>query len=232
MKITCIAVTAFALAAPFAAMAANPANAPAPHGEVVYSDQRVALIPDGAGTFVPPLAHRSKLKTIISNFATSYPKGPYNAFLGVPINGPDTIQGQAAFATAFTLTAPATVQEVDIAGGWAPGSNAKFPIMQLHIYADASGVPGAELWSGKKVVAAFGSCCGVIAIRVKGGLALSARTQYWLGATPAPKESDFAGSWDLNVLDQVNAAPGAVNMGSGWVAQQEPINFAYGLYGK
>ena len=229
MKTICIAAAALALAAPFAARSATFSS---PIGEVIYSGQRLELIPNEAGKFVPPLAHKSKLKTIISTFATAYPKGPYNAFLAVPINGPDTLHGQIAFATAFTLTAAATVQEVDIAGGWAPGSNAKQPVMQLHIYADANGVPGTELWSGKSAVEEAGTCCNVIAIRVKGGLALNAGTQYWLGATPTPGESSFAGAWDLNVLDQVTITAGAVNQGNGWVAQQEPTNFAYGLYGK
>ena len=229
MKTICIAAAALALAAPFAA---RPAKAIPPAGEIAYSGQRIALIPNEAGKYVPPLAHKSKLKTIISNFATAYPKGPYNAFVAVPINGPDTLHGQIAFATAFTLTAAATVQEVDIAGGWAPGSNAKKPIMQLHIYADANGVPGTELWSGKAVVAEAGTCCNVIAIHVEGGLALNAAAQYWLGATPAPGGSSFAGAWDLNVLDQVTPTAGAVNQGNGWVAQQEPTNFAYGLYGR
>jgi hypothetical protein len=229
MKTACIAAAALALAAPFAALAASPAATT--NGEVIVSGQHVVLVPNSAGKFVPPLGHKPKLKAILSNFAMSYAKGPYNAFEGVPINGPGTFQGQFAFATSFTLNANATVQEVDIAGGWTPGSSGK-PIMTLHIYADASGLPGTELWSGNAVVPEFGTCCGVIVFKVKGGLALTSGTPYWLGATTGPKGTGFSGAWDLNVLDQVDTAAGAVNQGSGWVQQQEPTNFVYGLYGK
>jgi hypothetical protein len=229
MKIACIAAAAFALAAPAAALAANPA-ATAPN-EVIFANQRVVAVPSAGGKFVPPLAHRPKLPVILSNFASAYPQGPYNSFTGVPIGGTDSLHGEFEFATSFTLTANATVQEVDIAGGWTPGSYGK-PIMQLHIYADADGLPGTELWSAKQMVPEFGTCCGVIAYKVKGGLALTSGTTYWIGATPGPKGNGFFGAWDINVLDQVNAAAGAVNQGSGWVQQSEPINFVFGLYGK
>jgi hypothetical protein len=233
MKTASIAAAAFALAAQSAALAATPsatANlAGAPGSEVVIAGQHVMLVTHGPAQYTPPLAHRRNLPSIYNDFATSYPKGLYNAFTGLPISGPHTIHGQYWFAAAFTPTANATVQEIDVAAASIAGNR---DIVQIHLYADASGIPGTELWSGHATLPVFGTCCAIATLHDKAGVPLTAGTQYWLGVTTLPHGTVFQGAWDINVLDQVDSNLIAINTGNGWAAQQSVPNVAFGLYGK
>ena len=167
---------------------------------------------------------------ISQNFATSYPKGLYNASAGYALSGPDTIFGQLWLATAFTPATNATVSELDLPIGIMFGSHNK---AQLHIYADANGMPGADLWTHQVVLTqALGECCNITAVHLKPGLQLTAGTQYWVGLTTLKSEPDVFGFWNLDVLDQVDSVPQAVNRGQGWVAFQQPPTSAFGVYGK
>jgi hypothetical protein len=180
--------------------------------------------------FTPPLAHRPVAPVIFQNFATQYPKGLYYAGAGFALTGPQTPFGQIWLATAFTPTTSAAVHEVDVPLGITFGTH---NLAQVHIYADAGGMPGTDLWNHKVVLEqTLGECCNIIAIHLKTPLQLSAGTQYWLGVTTLQNQPDVQGFWNLGVLDQVDAVPQAVNRGQGWVSFQQPPTAAFGIYGK
>ncbi len=194
------------------------------------ADHSVLYAHSGAGHFTPPLAHRPSAPVIYQNFATSYPKGLYNATAAFAVSGPESLFGQLWLATAFTPAASAAVSEVDVPLGLTFGAH---NLVQVHIYADAAGMPGADLWTHKVALSqALGECCDVIAIHLKTPVQLAAGTQYWLGVTTLASQPDVLGFWNLDVLDQVDAVPQAVNRGQGWVAFQQPPTSAFGIYGK
>ena len=103
----------------------------------------------------------------------------------------------------------------------------------MHIYADANGMPGPDLWTHQiTLTQTLGECCNIIAVHLKPGLQLTAGTQYWVGLTTLKSEPDVFGFWNLGVLDQVDSVPQAVNRGQGWVSFQQPPTSAFGVYGK
>jgi len=213
------------------AMATAAIAAPPPANFSTNADNSLAYAqPSSHGSFTPPLAHRSSLPVIYQNFATSYPKGLYNAFTGAVVSGPKTPHGEFWVASAFTPTANAAVQEVDVAAGFNLGVT---NTVQLHIYADANGIPGSDLWVHQVALTqTFGACCGIIAVTLKSPLHLIAGTQYWLGMTTVDNGQTVWGSWNLGVADQVTQSPNAESRGSGWQATLEAPAVAFGIYGK
>ena len=202
------------------AAAAEPAGITAANG-FVYARH-------GSGHYTPALAHKSRLPAIFENFATLYPKGLYNGSMGASINGPDTIQGQIWLAAGFTPAVTATVQEIDVAATFINGTR---NAVQVHLYADASGVPGTELWSRNVALPPFGDCCAIAVLDDRSKAQVIAGTPYWIGITTVAP-GDFMGAWDTEVLDQVDAGPAAQNRGTGWVAGPSVPPFAFGVYGK
>ena len=182
------------------------------------------------GHFTPPIAHRPGAPAIVENFATSYPKGLYNATTAFVLSGPQSLFGQLWLATAFTPATSAAVREVEIPLGLTFGQHNH---VQVHIYADANGMPGEDLWTRKVALEqSLGECCNIIPIHLQAPVKLTAGKQYWLAVTTLPSEPDVLGFWNLDVLDQVDAVPQAVNRGSGWVPFQQAPTAALGVYGR
>ena len=180
--------------------------------------------------YTPPLAHHQAMPVIYQNFATSYPKGPYIATAGYALSGPQTLFGQLWLANAFTPAATASVQEVDLPLGITFGSHNH---AQVHIYADANGMPGPDLWTHEVVLEQqLGDCCSITAIHLKQPLKVVAGTQYWIGLTTLAGEPDVLGFWNLDALNQVDQVTQAVNRGAGWVVFQGAPTSAFGIYGK
>jgi hypothetical protein len=200
------------------------AAAPAP----VFLGDGMVFAHTGSGAYTPPLGHKPKLPSIYNNFATNYPKGLYGAFYGAALSGPDTLHGQIWLAAAFTPTVSATVKEVDVAVSYIAGGSKQ---VKLHLYADASGVPGTELWSRNVVAPTFGTCCAVEAVGDHGAVKVVAGTQYWLGITTGPKSPTTVAAWNVNVLDQVTPGVNAQDRGTGWQPGGAVPNFAFGIYG-
>jgi hypothetical protein len=122
------------------------------------------------------------------------------------------------------------VREVDLPIGITFGTRNQ---AEVHIYADAQGMPGAELWKHKVILEqTLGECCNIAAIHLKAPLQLTAGTQYWLGLTALPNEPDVLGFWNLDVVDQVSPALQATNRGDGWAACKQAPTAAFGIYGK
>ena len=221
-KLTLLAAAA-AIATTTAAMAAGPANV------TTNADGTLSFAHPTAPSYTPPLAHKKNIPAIFENFANAYPKGLYNATNGASLNGPQTIFGQIWLAAAFTPTANATVREVDVAAGYINGRKKS---LVLHIYADASGIPGTELWSHKVALPEFGTCCAIATVGDKAGVALTAGTQYWIGLTTLTDAKDAMAAWNLEVFDQVDYGTDAQNRGTGWQPGSFMPQFAFGVYGK
>jgi hypothetical protein len=181
-------------------------------------------IPDTPAV-TPPGARR----VIYENFANLYPLGVYNASTGAALSGPNTLHGQIWLAASFTPARNATLKEVQVAAEYIFGTR---NVVSVGIYADASGVPGTELWSRKTALPSFPSCCSVVALTDKAGVSLTAGTRYWVGITTLPGASDTSGAWNLVVKNQVKGGLAAQNRGSGWQAGDSTPYFAFGVYGE
>ena len=128
---------------------------------------------------------------------------------------------------AFTPTASATAAEVDVAVGYISGANE----VTLNIYSDGSGVPGTALWSGvAKALPTFGTCCGLAVAKIKGGLALTKGTPYWVVVTTDKKEATTFAAWSLATVDQIDTANVAQKSGSGWQAFSTTEPYAFAIY--
>jgi hypothetical protein len=213
------------------AIAMTTAAVAAPPPSVTYSaDHTLVYAHRTSGSYTPSLAHKSSLKLIYQNFATAYPKGPYNVFTGAQISGFATPHGQFWIANGFTLSAKAAIEEVDIPAGYIQGDH---NIVQVHIFADDNGVPGQSLWAHKIALTEnFGTCCNVNVISLKAPVRLAANTPYWLGLTTVTGAQDVVGAWNINVADQLTQVPLAGNTGSGWQSSLQAPAIAFGLYGK
>ena len=222
MNKTLLIAGAGAIAANAAAIAATPETL------TIGTEHRLVLVHHAPGRYTPPLAHKRNIPSVINNFATLYPQGLYNASTGAALAGPDTIHGQSWLAAAFTPAASATVTEVEVAAAQIAGPNT----FVIHLYADAAGVPGKQLWSGKAAFPTFGDCCAVVAIHHGKGIPVNANTQYWIGITTPPAATNESGAWNLNVLDQVDPNLLAVDTGSGWQSFMSTPNLTFGIYGK
>ena len=223
------AAPSLAAAVPAEAAAEVPAKVPAEvPAKVMEGGRIVALVRHAAGRYTPPLAHKPRLPPIYDNFAMFYPKGVYNAGEGASLSGPVNLHGQHWLAAAFTPTASATVKEVDVAAGYIGGTNR----VKIHLYADASGVPGQEVWARQATLPVFGNCCAVVALGDPEQVTLKAGTQYWIGITTLPNSGSFNGAWDVNTVDQVDPGLAAQDTGAGWVAGSSLPQFAFGVYGQ
>jgi hypothetical protein len=215
----------------FACSTAASAAVAAPAGVSLSQDKRLVIVTHpGTMKFTPPLAHRPKTPAIYSTLGTAYPKGPYWAFEGYTISGPTSPIGEQIWiAAAFTPSATATVSEIDAAVGFVEGTNG----VVISLYADASGVPGKTLWTGKaSSLTTFGDCCAIAALKVKGSISVTAGTQYWVVVTTDAKETGTWAAWNETDVDQVDSTTIAVNEGSGWSASSALPGVAFGVYGK
>lgn len=176
-----------------------------------------------------PAAHRPELPAIYENFAWRYPKGVFNASTGASVGGPMTLHGQIWLAAGFTPARDARVQEIDLAAGFIAGSK---NLVQVGLYADAGGAPGALIWSGRTALPLFGACCGLVVLKPRVAPAVRGGAPYWVGVTTLPGVPDLTAAWNLEVLDQIDPGPAAQNRGSGWVSGPSTPPFAFGVYGR
>jgi len=147
-----------------------------------------------------PAETPSGLATIYSNLGPS--TDAYNDANGAVVNGPAASVGISfSYSVPFTPKSNAHVHEIRAAMSYLLGTNGANQV-NLSIYSDASGVPGALL-AGPVTVANlpnFGTCCALAAAVFANPLAVTAGTQYWIVAdTPTTGTGDdFYGVWDFN----------------------------------
>jgi len=159
---------------------------------------------------------------------------PTSAYYGLgfwQIYGPNNPYGGSTqfVALGFTSGANAHVKQVRAAVLYIAGTNQ----INLSLYADSNGIPGALLAGPVTVtnLPTYGSCCQLAIANFPISVAITAGTQYWVVAnTPSSGTgSDFFGTWNYVPLSkQVLSAysPG------GWTTSQAPIEEPAGaVYG-
>ncbi len=212
---------------------AGTSSAAIARNDIVFSkDGSRAFVTSHESThFTPNFVKKSLGATIYSNLATAYPKGLYWAFEGSSLGG--AAPYTQFVAGGFTPTANATAVEAQVAvGNFGDGKD----MFTLSIYSDSAGVPGQVLASTKITsTTAFGTCCGLITAKFKGGVPLTAGTPYWLAITLSAKQlaAGDDGAWNLATTDQVDAAPFAYNENNtGWNSSPTTQPPAFAVYSK
>jgi hypothetical protein len=226
MKLGTLLASAMAVAVSTAAVAAS-----TPGVSVSLDKRTVIATPHGTTKITPNFIHTPASKTIYSNLATKYPNGIYFSGEGDTLCGPSCALGESIeVAGGFTPAASATATEVDAAVGYIEGTDS----ITLAIYSDNSGAPGTALWSGEaKTLPTFGDCCGLASAKIKGGLALTAGTPYWVVATTNKKEATTFAAWNLATTNQITAAPAAYNDNdTGWTSYTTILPPAFAVYSK
>lgn len=198
-------------------------------GATLSPDKRIVYSPPANRAISPYRATRHGQTVIFDNFATLDPKGVYMDGTGFAFGGPDSVIGFAALAAAFTPTQAATVTEVEVAAGYILGR--KHDVL-VTLYADNSGTPGSKLWQGESRMPVDGTCCKTVTVEVTAGPQLEPGAQYWIGLRALPKDTDTFAAWLFNVADQVDPAPSAVDVGSGWMTSPALPNVAFAIYGE
>lgn len=159
---------------------------------------------------VPAQHFPSTLTRIYNNLGTK--TDLYYDGSGWAINGPNGPYQIAFFALPFTPKSDSHVLEVGAALQYISGANQ----VDLSIYADSAGVPGAMLAGPVTVVnlPSAGTCCSLAVGRFP-SVAVSSGTQYWVVAdTPLTGTgSDFEGVWDFVAKPTY---PLAADTGYGW----------------
>ena len=122
----------------------------APPGVTFSKDGHVAVISGGTPVRTPA-ALPPGLTPIFSNLASIDPNGVYMADIGYTVSGGSS---QFWYGAAFTPASNVTAGEIDIGATYISGSK---QALQLQLYADANGLPGQELWSGKATIGVLGN---------------------------------------------------------------------------
>ena len=196
---------------------------------MISQDHRMVFAaPHASAHITPNFVQKPKAAIIFSNLATAYPKGLYFAGEGATVCGIDCGLGEQVWsATGFTPAASATATEVDVAVGYIGGTDE----VTLNIYSDNAGVPGTALWSGvAKTLPTFGECCGLAVAKIKGGLALTKGTPYWVAVTTDKKEDTTFAAWSIGTIDQIDTTPVAQNSGQGWSSYASTQPGAFAVY--
>jgi hypothetical protein len=198
-------------------------------GIVLDNGKPIDFVHGNAAPATPAVAPPGERRAIYENFANLYPLGEYNASTGAALSGPNTLHGQIWLAASFTPARTTTLKEVEVAAEFINGTR---NVVAVALYADASGVPGTELWSRKTALPTFPSCCAVVALTDRTGVPVTAGTRYWLGITTLRDASDTSAAWNLVVKNQVKGGLAAQNRGGGWQAGPSVPFFAFGVYGE
>jgi hypothetical protein len=167
-------------------------------------------------------------QVVFDNFAKAYPDGTYACCTTWPVAGPDSGLPENSVAAAFTPTADVTADTVAVGLSYFFGTNAAV----VTLNGDGGGVPGGVLATMKvKNMPQAGSCCAVMTAKVKGGVSLTAGTQYWVVVTTDKKDSTVFMAWNANDTEEVNPITGAFNNGSGWSASNLLPAPAFAVFG-
>jgi hypothetical protein len=169
------------------------------------------------------VAH-AKLVTIAGNLA-SYRSGPYWAFEGSPVTGPD---GERGFpenwrAVAFSPSADHTATTLEVGVGLVSGTNG----LVVSLSRDDKGIPGKAIATAKlKNLPAFGTCCTIETATLTKGASLKAGTQYWVVVSTNKSEATTNATWMYDDTDQVDSfleasyCPSNCGSGPGWTPYQ------------
>ena len=184
----------------------------------ISKDNKMVSVPAGkagtVGSWVPG-------GEAYSNFAKKYPNGLYFCCYGYTLSGPSSFFGAAyATATQWTQAADADVTKLSAAVGYVSGDHTA----TLTLHSDSgSDTPGAKLGSRTGTTPEFfGGCCGVLTVKLKKPVHLSAGQKYWISITTGGANFNAA---PFSTIDQVNPHNGAgsSNGGTTWSGFQSTL---------
>jgi hypothetical protein len=193
-------------------------------GTALAQGPRVAHSTAPSRVVTPAQAPPAGLKPIFSNLSAST-TDTYNDTYGYYVLGPDNSVGdnEQWIAVPFTPAAASTAEALVAAIGWESGTKA----VVLGLYSDNDGAPGTLLASGESAkIPDFGTCCSVVVVSIT-PTALTAGTQYWLGAS----SDDTRAASFTGVFQSSNGGTTAYNPSEeGWVAFSNgvPAGAVYG----
>jgi hypothetical protein len=202
----------------------------APPGGVTFSPNgRTVIVPRLAGAPVMS-AHRAAGMPVFDNLATLDPEGVYTVGSGAGFGDVTPGSHPIELAAAFTPSTNVTVTEIDVGAGYISGAK---NLIQVRLYQDAGGVPGATLWGHPTTLPVDGTCCAIAALTLHTKtVTLVAGQQYWIGLDVAKDAHDTFAAWYGNVADQVDSGLTAINQGSGWTASPTVPLPAFAVYGE
>jgi hypothetical protein len=220
-KITVLAMAGGAMVN-FAAMAA------APGGFTISPDGRTVTVSPAVNTAAAQ-NHRPQGNVLFDNFASLDPKGVYTVGSGAGFGDVTTNAPPVELAAAFTASRTTSVTEIDVGAGFISG---KRNMVLVHLYQDAGGVPGTEIWSHATALPVDGTCCDIAALVLKTqDVKLVAGQQYWVGLGVTKGAAGTFAAWYGNVADQVDAGLTAINQGEGWAASPTVPLPAFAVFG-
>jgi len=183
-------------AGPAAASTADPGTSPA---------HALAVKPVSAPAVAPPAG----LVTIFSNIGGKYPNSLFFCCDGFSVQGKDNVYSDRMLwrAEAFTPGANHVVKRIELGLGVNNGSNT----VVIGLYNDVAGVPGSALktWHVQNVPQEF-TCCTLVSVRSKAGIAVTGGQQYWVVVKTDDSDSDGVFGWLYNTTDQLETVPSAV----------------------
>ncbi len=140
----------------------------------------------------------------------------YNESTGWTVAGSGTIGESFTAANLFTSLASGSVSQIDLAVGYAAGTNSFY----ASIWTDSGGLPGTELWvqNGLSSSQNFGGCCGLVTITGITGLSLTAGQQYFvvLGPPSLTSTAFLAWNWNNQGVDGLDLF--STNGGTSWTS--------------
>ncbi len=106
----------------------------------------------------------------------------YNSSTGWTVSGSGLIGESFTAANLFTSLASGSVSQIDLAVGYAGGTNTFY----ASIWTDNGGLPGTQLYRVDDLSSSqtFGGCCGLVTITGINGLDLTAGQQYFVVLGP------------------------------------------------
>jgi hypothetical protein len=120
----------------------------------------------------------------------------YQEGTGWTVSGTGTIGVSFTAANLFTSLASGSVSEIQLAVGYAGGTNAFY----ASVWTDNNGLPGTELWNAQNLSSSqdFGGCCGLVTVTGISGLSLTAGQQYFVVLGPESLNSTVFEAWNWN----------------------------------
>jgi hypothetical protein len=203
LSLACVAVLLVATQTTFAANKNKLNYEFSPDGKTVRVLNPPAPIPDtqDAGSFI----------TIASNFS-KYKLATYFSIWGNTVaQGGSNFPFQTWVGVAFTPTANATVERIQVSAGRQSSGTHGF---EVNLYSDASGIPGTVLGTVHvSNLPTYGQCCQLATANFSTGIPVTAGTQYWVVVSTTAQDTDIY-AWPFNSTDMSNHPAASWCLGS------------------
>ena len=165
------------------------------------------------------------LNTIYSNLGTG--DNVYDCCTALTTAGPTSPLGETVeVANAFTPAADATISQVQVALGYALGTEA----ISVSIRSDNNGLPGTVIaqWNPKELPS-LGTCCALVTKDFSSGIPVTGGTPYWLVVRQTVTSADAWNGWNLNTSNA--SGPFAIKIGH-FINQGVRQQGAFGIFGQ